>query len=678
MAERRGEYLKKPGRATAPVSLVSVVTVCDLDRELGGSVSSACRLFRSALASVTRRVRDHWSAVEDYTFGTTDAFWAWLEVWARPGHTTHIVCPTASDSLAELDFFPRLDAAGAQWVKRPTGKKGEKFPAPPADVYGFRRLVLAGAPDIIDYTHDGRSYSWVSGRNYFPEDPAELLTAAERSVNATPGGENDPAGFWPDPARVRCRSWLIAIRKLCDWWRTLNAGSWAPTAGSMGERFLRSRMPARSVTTHRHPEAQRLERLAAHRGRTSCWFYGTVCEGDEAAGTNRNIPRGVWPTITSKAYHVDVRSMYPYLLSCTDMPVAPVGFKDNVSVERLASLVRRFACTASVMVDTPEANYPHRTKAGIVYPVGRFTAHLSGAELTAAVDAGHIAKVYSLATYEKGRPFATAASELLAMRSQARAVGDVGWELFVKVLSNSLTGKLAQRSSRWVERPAHPPMKRWGEWPEVKASTGDVRRYRSFAGLVWEKVREEGGRGTLTACYGHLTAACSAWVGRLRAACPPRTVLSVDTDGFWCLPAALDALQKLPDLFGDEPGKLRVTSRVAFFRAWGAKHYYADGRWKLSGIHCRPRLSDGITFLDTVTANPFRNAPVSPAGVVVESVRDVSLSLMPTGCTVGADGWAIPFRLPAPMPAANLPQHGDDECDDGQNKTHYSLFDHLG
>lgn len=652
MSDRKGSYLTRPGRASAPVSLVSVVVTTDHDRELGGSAAVAEATFRQAFVCVTRRVRDHWTPTTELAFGDAGAFWLWLDEWARAGRRTMVVSPVASDSLTLLGFWGMVDRAGAVW-QRGTGGEGSA-PAEGCypDPYTFRRLVLSGSPDIIDYTHKRKSYLWVSGRNYFPDDPAELLAPPGDADGPQPRQPADPPGLWPDPARDRCRNWLSAVRRLCDWWVGRDAGQFAATAGALGDRFLRSRMKGPKPCTHSNDDAKRLERLAAHRGRTQTWYFGSVVSDESTPDDELCTPRGPFGTIESRAVHIDVRSCYPYLLSVTDLPVKILTHMSRCDPDQLKGICTSCVCTASVVIESDAAEYPHRGRNGIDYPTGRFTSYLSGQELVRALHDGAVVKVNAVTVYQRGRPFAAAAAELLALRKSAIQQGEYGWELFVKCLSNSLTGKFAQRRTRWVERRSHPPLARWGEWPELDADTGAVRRFRARAGLVWEKVAEEGGRGTMVAVYGHLTAACSALTRRMREACPPRSVLSLDTDGFWCLPECVDALQTAGFVFGTEPGQLRVTKSSEFTRFWGPKHYFAGREWRLSGLHDPHRLSDGFQFIDSVRHNPVRQSPRSAPDRVADTLRTVNLSLTPSGGGVGPDGWHVPRRLPEPLPAA--------------------------
>lgn len=675
MADRKGNYLKRPGRSTAPAALVSVVATTTADPN--GLANGSCELatLRSLLVCVSRRARDKWTGTQEFTFDCADTFWKWFEQWCQTGRRTHVVCPTASEVLTLAGFWGLLENRGARWV-RAAGKGGKDEPTPPTfRGYTVRRRVLSGCPDIFDYSYEGKSVVWVSARNFYSGEPSELLAGPGLGAKEPGIRPGDATQAPASAARTRCRDTLAAFQRLSDWWLELKAGSFALTVGALAERFLRSRVIGAMPCTHKNPDAQRLERLAAHRGRTQCWFYGTVRSEAARPGDVSCVPPGPFPCIPGEAIHIDVRSMYPYLLATTDLPVKVLATPDRVSVEQLRDYCQTNVCTARVLIESGKAEFPHRCKEGIIYPVGRFSSYLSGLELKRAVEDGDVAKVYECAVYQKGRPFAGAAEELMFLRTRARMFQDDGWELFIKLMSNSMTGKMAQNPSRWVERPFHAPLKAWGEWPEISPADGTVRRFRATAGLVEERVRGEGGRGTLTACYGHLTAACSYYTRKLRELMPPRSVLSLDTDGMWVLTAGLAALEDQGVHFGDEPGSVRVTARSQFSRFWGPKHYYAGRRWVLSGFGGPRRVGTGVTFTDRVKTRGIGNTPVCPPPCAVGSARTVTLALNPVGGSVGADGWLVPRVLPAVRPGPAAVDEDEETRDNRENQTGESLFD---
>ena len=675
MSNTSGVYLRAPGRPPAPGALVSVSVARWQDRELTGGGQTTTARFYAARVAASRIVRGHWSETIERDFDRPDQFWRWLNAWAECGRKTYVVSPLASDALTYLGFWELVDAFGAQWSKN-LQSNSAPIMLPVSDTpYTFRRLVLKGAPDIIDYTSRGRSYCWLSVKNYFQHDYKEAPTPHAGIDGAIGAALETTEVEQRDRHAAEAVTWLVSFQKLADWWREIDGGPWAATAGALSERFMRSRMALKAVATHRNPAVQRLERLAAHRGRTSCSFAGSAVAPDATPDDAQAVPTGPFPVIPSEIIHIDVRSMYPYLLTATDLPVRLRTHMANPQVETVKQLCDAFVCTAAVRMNTKNAEYPCRTKDGVIYPTGKFTSYLSGADLKRALADGDVSHIYECAVYQSGRPFARAAEELMELRKRPREDGNEGWELFVKLLANSMTGKLAQRRSRWVERPNHPPEMRWGTWSDISLRDGTRRQFRALAALVWEQVTEESGTGLLTACYGHLTAACSSFMRRVREALPPRCVLSQDTDGVWCTPDAEVALRSQGFQFGDEPGCLRITKRSRYSRFWGAKHYFAARHWTLSGLGSPVRVSDGLTFLDQTSVNPVRGSPLAPPTLTVDSLRSITLNALVSDGTVGADGWVSPRAVGVPIVTPPPADEVEQRNSDSQNKNSQSLFD---
>lgn len=676
MSDRKGYRLRRPGRPTAPAALVSVVPVPLAAREIESHGESTLVGLHSVHVCAARRSGRRWQARERHHFDTAGSFWSWLERWAQAGRTTYVVSPVASDALTLLRFWDRLESGRAVWWKwdRPKGDRAPKRPDP--DQYAVTRLVLRGSPDIIDYSHRDRTYSWLSGRNYVQCEPAEF---APRSPSSPP---DPPARRGHDTARdldlweQRADDWLTAMASLADWWHGLDAGPWRPTVASMAEGYLRSRMSDPVPIPHRDERAIRLERMAAHRGRVSCFYYGHTVADDHQADDRQCVPESPYPPVEGPIYHVDVRSAYVHLLTCTALPVRLITYKERPSVEYTRGMMQSVCGTAAVRISTQRAEYPHRSATGVDYPVGRFTSYLSGVELLAALEDGVVESVHEFAAYQPGYTFRRAGEELIRLRAAAAARGDDSWEGFLKLLGNSMTGKFAQRRTKWVERRSVWPEKMWGEWPQLNADTGDVRRFRARAGLVEEKLAEESAVGTMTACYGHLTAACSLLLRRIREAAAPHNVLSCDTDGVWVTADGLRRLRESAHVFGDQPGQLRVTNTSWWSRFWGPKHYFAARRWRLSGYTADVRPGMLPRFLSTNRINPVRGTPLAAPALLAEWRREVTALGVSPQVRVGEDGWLLPRVVGLPRVTPAPVEDGDQGGDDGQDQDRERLLGH--
>lgn len=646
-----GFYLKAPGRATVPGGLVSVVVSTRYPRGQRGSDTTRPRVCGRVSVWATRWNHGRWTFPENQVIGDADTFWRWIHEWADPERRTWVVAPVASDAVTLLSLWPRFDLAGARWHHHPgavpegrggTGRVGE---------YRLRKLVLRGQPDIIEYSVHGRSYLWVSGRQFFPISEDELAGLIGYQWPSDRGRE--PGSILSGrPDHERAEMWLRAFQFLGDWWRGVGAGPFPRTVPAMSMQFLRSRMQRKCLSTHQWEDALKLERRACHGGRASTWFFGDVLSRRDQAERPRELPTGnPHGQLRGPLVHFDVRSMYPTLLRDQDYPVHLFSHRTTYTVRDLVELQDQFGIVASVRLDTERPEYPHRSGDRVTFPVGQFTSVLCGPELRRALADGIVTRVNSASVYHLGKPYQEAAAELLEMRAAAKRTGNPHWELFVKLLSNALAGKLAQRTGRWVEDTSIGARVPWGEWIEVDADSGVSTRFRALSGLAFRYDRSDMGVGTLMAGYAFLTSYGRYRMRQLRELLPARSVVSQDTDGLWCTRRAVEVIRNTSNLVGSEPGQLRETARTNWGRWWGPKHYLTADGWTLAGVHTPPRPHDGTTWTERTSFNPVRSGATEAPVSILEVIRDCSLSLLPAGGTVGGNGWLNPTRLPTPTRA---------------------------
>jgi hypothetical protein len=270
---------------------------------------------------------------------------------------------------------------------------------------------------------------------------------------------------------------------------------------------------------------------------------------------------------------------------------------------------------------------------------------LTTPELVAAIGRGEVEKVHKVAWYTPGSPFKAWAEWVLRLRGEAKSLGDVAGEAWVKLLANSLSGRLARRRMGWSARPDAIPRELWGGWHHLDAQTGEVVERRVRGGLVQEMERESDRPGTLAAGYAHLTAYGRCLMNDVRATAGRRHVMWQDTDGVIVTDLGRKRIERSEHYHPTEFGKLRFEGTYHNGRFLTAKHYWLDGRWVLSGIHDGFSVPDGKTAVDVVTTNPARTARRPDSAGVYRIVRHIDLTAIEPGVSVGPDGWALPRRV---------------------------------
>jgi hypothetical protein len=639
-------YLKPPGRPTRPGTLI---TVCVKTRTHNGDhPSPRCRLnvWDGATVAACRHRRGKWTPTTERTFASPWELWEFIHTFAQPKGLTYVVAPIASDCLTLAGFWERIgspgleppvvDPASPRRVRRP-GNRGLSH---------VRKMVVSGKPDIVQYTRDGKSVCWLSGRQFFDTTDNDLSGMLGGRANQSGRGENVPVR--PVLACLgRATVWLEVMKRFADWWFGLDAGKFPSTIPNASMQFFRANMSGRPILVHTDAEVISLERRASHGGRATCWFHGDVVPSwDESRWPDWLRPLDNRPTVLGPAYHWDIRSTYPSVLRDNTFPVRLVRSFDNPSVSDVECLTKTFAVVADCQIQTDVPEYPHRTEFDVTYPTGTFTATLCGPELDRALADGCVKQVFRCAYYVRGKPFALFAARVLGMREAARASGDKLWEAMVKLLGNSLGGKLSQRPLGWVRCPPEDRVKQWGVDYARNADTGEVRARRYIAGLCHVRTEIPPRNGTLLACFAFLTSYARYKMRLIREGLPARSVLSQDTDGLWVTSAADGVLRAAGGgSHTASAGTLERRSQSTALRLLGPKHYHSDLGWVLAGYHA-PRVSRKGTVDDTYDINPARvGTDAAPLGTLTYARRS-SLADVEPGGYVGDDGWLIPWRLP--------------------------------
>lgn len=625
----QGHYVRPAKEVTAPRNLVSVVITsrAATDRE-NPHVTPVH--FQRAYAAACLWRRGHWEPIIRAEFAKPHQLHDWIEEYAADKRRTFVVSPIATDALTMSKFWPRLTEAGARFVNKPGHYLPENREERDPHTYYVMRDVMQGKPDIVSYQIGAKSITWVSGRQYFTADEEDLAKSIGFEWAPVPAQAPNTVSVSRGPW-CRAKLWLHLFRDLSEWWREVGGGPWGYTAGHLGMQFFRKRLAPRIVCTHTQPQVKAMECRAIFAGRASTWFVGDIGSPRERhAALVPPPPRSYRGWIPGPVFSLDVRSMYPWLLATQYFPTKWVGLRGRMELPEALDHAEGMGIIADVVMDCQHPEYPCRLDDRIVYPTGVFRTTLTGAELAVAIKAGDVASVEQAALYAMGRPFQTMAEDLLFERQEARRKGAGAWELFVKLLSNAFTGKLAQRGGRWEQRPEVPPERDWGEFLGTSGATGRQPIYKAVAGLVSEFVYDEAFGRPLGFCYAYLTAYARLHMRQLRQHAPPDTIISQDTDGLWCLESAHRAIVGATGGYGETAGSLKLDEVQPAGRWFGPKHYWLPRGWTLSGFHHPARISSGLEFLDSFNVNPIHSivdhAPTKVLHVTRRGTLDVHLA----------------------------------------------------
>lgn len=632
----------KPTRRDSAPSLLAAVGLTTSPRAHLDANGDTPHVFTSAHVTVTRRTARGWGKPVDHECDSPARVWDVLDALGAGGRRPYVVAGRASDALTVLGWWQRVEAGEVSIWDR-TARHGR---APVGKGDGGNRvrhpLVTNGRPDVIGYSLHNCSFRWVSVTNWADISIADCARQVGYPIPAAATeGDKWESSQWP--AADQSATISRYMMRLIDWWLTAGCGVWADTPGAAAWKSYLRRLGANPILSHDDERALRLEAGACHGGRASAFYFGPVGRPErwaELADAPDPGKRGFG--VPGPVHRFDVRAMYPTLLRDERFPVRLLCVAESMPPRTLLRGLGSLLAVSRVLLDTPDALYPVRTRRGVVYPTGVFPTTLSTAELLVAGERGHLRKVGLTAWYTPGGPFREWATWGLGKRTEMSDLKDKAGEAFVKLLLNSLGGRLARRRAGWVARPNVYHADLWNDWWEVDADTGEVVQRRSLAGHIQEMVKDEFRPGTLGACYAHLTGYGREYMNKVRAVAGRREVLWQDTDGLTVTDTGRARIEASAFYHPTEYGKLRYDKPFSDALYLTAKHYWADGSWVLAGIHDGFSVPDGRHAIDIVTDNPARTARRPDESAVYRIARCIDLQRIEPGVTVDVYGWAVP------------------------------------
>lgn len=644
MGDRKGYYVKPATKCTIPGVAFAVVCVPHIEpARLPESIIEAT--WDTASVAVSYRRRGKWSGIQSARVSTPEALREWMQARARPGRVNWVITPDVSETLTLSQWWDYAESRGIAFRDAAAyGHDAELGSAVEGGVR-IRSIVLGQRCGILDADDRGVRWRFVSARNYWPE--SGMVDDVQGSGAEVARGECERSGGVREVLEPFGSVALLGrFRSLADWWERIATAPFGRTAGQLAWGVMRSRLRARTLCAHSHDGAQRLERCAAHGGRASVFCVAPVgfrTDSDSAADVDEAHRR--YPHVPGPVTQVDVQSMYPALLRDRAYPVK-LACVYSPSARELRDLVEGgIGVIADVDITTTRADFPLRQGERVIYPTGSFRTVLAGPDLRALYECGEVRNVHTVSTYDMARPFAEAMGALLQDRADAIARADEAGATFAKLVSNSLGGKFAQRAGGWCRRAKLDGMRQWGEEAIMIQGKERARRIRWICGCAFEWEESKEAHGPHTAVFAYLTAYGRQQMAAILRACPPKTVLSEDTDGAWLLDSALDALRAAGILAEAGPGKLRIKDSGRTARFLSARHYHIDFRWTLSGYSTTEITPDGRNVRHVAARSLLAHRVDSAPRRVVKSVSYPALPVDAGGGIIDALGWVHPPHL---------------------------------
>ena len=638
---RVGHKVRPTTRTTAPTVLVTV-GVGVLQGNWTDQHGASPHTMRDAFICVRRRIRGRWTRMQEHHRTTIAGVWDVLDSIGSAGRRPYVVAARASDTLTLLDWWKRVESGECVIRRRPgaapdaaptDGKKRKERPHP---------LIIGGRPDIIGYTVKGCPFRWVSVSNWTEMSLSEMASATNYPLPPS----SSPTDKWEAPnwpAVDQARLMMSYMTQLLDWWMRIEGGSWKDTPGAAAWSTLLRQGGESGLIEHHEVDALKLESRAVFGGRAYCWWYGDVGDSSrwkDTSGAPFPSPHGR-PKV-GPVHRYDVRAMYPTLLGSELYPVRLLGHYGRIEVGRLIDQLHTYCAVAAVTVRSKRGELPARSGPDVSYPVGDWHTVLTTPELLDAHRHRELVAVHEYALYQAGRPFQQWSRWVLNLRDSTVQTMGKQWGVLAKTLANSLGGRLGRRKIGWRDAPHVVPRTDWGQWYARDRDSGELVCFRSLANHVQEHIREDHRPGTLGACFAHLTAYGRVFMSGVRAKLSWSDVLWQDTDGIVVTDRGRDDLVGLPQCHPTRFGALRYERSFSNLRYLTPKHYWADGKWVLAGIHDGFAVDDDMTSSEVLTTNPVRSAIRPDNAGIYQMVRHIRLDEIMPGVGVDDRGWATP------------------------------------
>ena len=430
-------------------------------------------------------------------------------------------------------------------------------------------------------------------------------------------------------------------------WKSKKMGNWNYTApGLAWNNFRHHHAPFTkskngkqkvNIVVHDNEEAKKLERESYHGGEIQCWFVGYV-----APVRNQFDAR---PHSDDILHHLDIRSLFPYCMAMAKYPCSLYKYIQKGTLAQLEHYARAAGVIAEVQIDTDTIPFVVTHQKQVRYAIGKFWTVLCADELGRALEEGLIRNVGRMAVYHLAPIFRDYVRYWYSKREESRLGKNPHGDRFAKMMLNSLYGKFAQKTPKWVDASNIVPDVDYGEFWHFGTNDTKPKIYRAFAGNVQEKSESVDSASSFCAVSSFVTSNAREYMRQIRELCPNRSIYYQHTDSLICNHRAYLILKK-NNLIGNTMGLLREiqepTSDAEFF---GPGDYIYGREVVRSGIKASAvEESPGTITQDNFNGLNYVIARGNMGGVVGQSL---TIHRTPKSEKKNAreDGWAKPFIL---------------------------------
>lgn len=558
-----------------------------------------------------------------------ESFWNWVDSCLVSKKKTWLFAHNAAFDLTQLDFWDELDR-GRYTIEPLTCKPNPKTGKVRNSWRGA--LCLESSPFFVCCRQDKRTINIVDTLNYWRMPLAELGEACGLPKMDMPPDDADDSEW----IKYCHRDTEILVRSVVELlleWQREDCGVFQMTAPMLSLTSFRHMCRLVNDKPHKldivcEPDhwAHDLERKAYYGGRVTCFYVGTKQD---------------------KVYHVDVNSLYPYVMANHAYPRCFEYARHGVPVAELRAADGVYGIVAEVLVDSRGETFPLRVDGQQYHCTGNYWTVLCGRELSRAISNGAVHRTgnvqyYSIATY-----FREWVHYWYDRKARAsRELGHRGpvYQL-AKIVLNSLSGKFAQQGRRWTERPGRVPLLRWGGFADIDDATGKPTNARGVAGTMQVLTDIGEPRYSFPAISAFITANGREYMHEVVEIIGECNVYYQAVDALIVNQSGMDFLQDDGLIDEYELGKFKVVGEYNECEIRGANYYRLDQQVTASGLigvaEKAKRRGRSPVLFEPVTSV----IATKPDGTITVSPLDPPTFTPDYRGTIMKDGRWLPYRV---------------------------------
>lgn len=424
---------------------------------------------------------------------------------------------------------------------------------------------LSGKGCWLQWRKDRASLCMVDSASVFPLSLAQVGEHFALGKPPLPR-DDDTRDAWI----ARCAADVLilstAVRAYLQWIEEADLGNWQMTGSGQCWAIFRHKFMSHRLLVHDDDQALRAERRAMWTGRCEAYWHGAIK--------------------FQVVHEWDLTLAYARIARDTPLPTRLIGPMPVVATWRRHLANPRVAVLAEVEVVTETPVVPAEKEGRIVWPVGAFTTTLWGPEITAAIDAGATVTPIRGWLY-RADPCLRDWATWIITRLEAPDNEVPAWQKVIhKADARRLIGRFAMTYTQWDAVATAPDVNtRRAEYFDLR--TGTQGEILQIGRDVFERGGTQEWEHSMPAITGYVMSVCRVRLWDIMRACPPNSILYVDTDSILATDRHHDHIRAVAE--SSIGHGLRLKRSWDGFAIWGPRQVVTGQQVRVSGLPKRAR-----------------------------------------------------------------------------------------